>query len=114
MVLVCFCVGGGCGMAWNLNGLAGSYLGVRMPFVSLFWLDKFLFFIYLKGEHEGTPIPNISTAANFDFQLTIYSIVILNFGSKFNTFDKKDRAISGNPSVSWSNGSASIFWCNFC
>lgn len=71
MLLECFWVGGGCGIAWNLNGLAGSYLGVRIAFVSRFWLDIFWFFSYLKGEQEGTPIPNISTAANLDVQLTI-------------------------------------------
>lgn len=105
--VIFFWVGGGGGIGWYLKQFDDGYLGVKIGFgcypagtLRLFW-----FFIYLRGEQEGNPLWfMMSTAASFAGQFTISSIVILYFGSKCKTLDKKALATSGKPSVNWSNG----------
>ena len=99
-VFIFFWVGGGGGIPWNLKGLDGSSLGVRIGLGSTIWgmFKLLVFFIYLNGEHEGAP--TISTVASLAGQLTISSMVILYFGSKWRTLDRNALATSGSPAVS--------------
>ncbi len=75
--VIFFWVGGGGGRGWYLKELVDGYLGVRIGLGSQAGMFKLIlllllwFFISRNGEQDGAPWLIISTAANFDGQLTI-------------------------------------------